>query len=737
MSFVPLWLACFFLLFTFALRVIALPDKAVWWDEAWSIWVAQQPFDQTTDLTARDVHPPLYQWALHLWVRAAGISEFSARYLSAIWGTLACALVYTLARRLGDARAGLIALGFAALSVLLIHWAQETRMYAQVGFFTILTTYAYTRTWGKMNHKGAKRTKEKTSLCPLWLCGSNHFWWIVMILAGAATALTHYLGAFVLVILNLHWLLTLRVRERTYHVRWIGAMLATGAIILLWVVYAVGRTRSGSVESGFDPALVFQLMGALYTVGTSLNLEAYTLVGAVAAAVFFIGLGLYARQDKPRQHAALLIIMMALLPPLAIYLLSVLQTRFYAPRPEERYIVIFAPVVYAGVGLALAALYRWRRIVGAAAIIGLAALYIPAYMRDLDARYLRDDYATLVRTVDFLATPDEPIFFVSDDRYPLVRYHLNRAANLRTGAWQTPLNAGGILDPANAVENGTLEAAVGDVERFWFVQIESHLQDPDNRVIQWLDGRFQRIFHHAFAHNSLTLYARDADSTPPDTDVILPPPISEARPSDVVRIGTDQRVDVLLGDQLVYSFAAPTHWQISEFTVFPAYPPGAYALQTGTARYAFQVTHSQPTPNDPPRNLDADFGALRLLGYTLADDSVRPGETFEITLYWQVEAAPDDANYTVFAHLLGPFTETGPVWANDDSYPAQTPTSALWPGLTFSDTRRLHVPETMPQGTYDAEFGLYHQPTGQRLTLPDGTDHVLISGLQVNSLPTN
>ena len=98
------------LLAAYALRLASLGDQAVWWDEAWSAWVAQQDFATTTFLTARDVHPPLYQWTLHAWVRLAGISEFSLRYLSVLYSLLTAALIYVIARRLAGRRAALLAL---------------------------------------------------------------------------------------------------------------------------------------------------------------------------------------------------------------------------------------------------------------------------------------------------------------------------------------------------------------------------------------------------------------------------------------------------------------------------------------------------------------------------------------------------------------------------------------------------------------------------------------------------
>lgn len=700
------------LLLACALRLARLGEQAVWWDEAWSIWVAQQPFDQTTELTARDVHPPLYQWALHGWVRLAGISEFAARYLSLLWGVLTCALVCALGRRLGGARAGLLALTAAAASAFLIHWAQETRMYAQAAALTALAAYAYARTWD------APRDRR---------------WWLLLVAASAATALTHYLGAFVIAILNLHWLLTLRARPPAYPLRWLLAMTATGALLAAWALYAVGLTRSGSVDSGFDPLLAFQLSATLLAVGTSLDLAAHSVPALLVTLGLAVGLLLTARR---RPSAALLAGLLAVMPPLLIYLLSVLATRFYAPRPEERYFVVFAPVVYAGIGLALDALYRWRRpfgaLAGTLALIGLAALYIPALLRDLDARYYRDDYAMLARAVHLLAADDEPVLFVSADRYPLLRYHLNRAAQEQTGTWQTTLRVDGLPAPGAQVDEFAVGRLLGR-DRSWLVEIEAHLQDPAGLLKSWFDQTFARVYSERVAYNGLALYAR-SDTTAPFTRRVLPPVVREARPGDVVRVGAPGQAQWRQGRDgalIATSGDDPAAWRLHAFTVYPAFPPGLYTLHAGEAVYPITLTHTQPPPAAPPAvRADADFGPLRLLGYDLAREAARPGESFTVTLHWQV-MTPPDRNYTVFAHLLGPFTATGPVWANDDRYPADTPTRALWPGLTFTDTRRLTVPPGMPPGPVELAFGLYVLETGERLALPDGADAVIVDGLRV------
>src|SRR5207248_724655 len=171
-----------------------------------------------------------------------------------LWGMIAVAAVYPLALRIGGKRAALLAMLFIALAAFHIRWSQETRMYAMAASTGILACYAYLR----LDRRGSA-------------------WWLLLVAAGAATALTHYLGALILVILNLHWLLTFRSRPRAFHSRWLITMAAIGVILAAWIAFAVGRTRSGGTETNVAPAFIFELAATLMAVGTSVNVEQYTL----------------------------------------------------------------------------------------------------------------------------------------------------------------------------------------------------------------------------------------------------------------------------------------------------------------------------------------------------------------------------------------------------------------------------------------------------------------------------
>ncbi len=139
------------LLLAFWLRIDAVGDWSLRWDESFSVWFAQMGLAEGTIKTAEDIHPPLYFWILHVWVRLAGISEFAIRALSVFLGLMTVAAVWSLTLRLS--RRGLA----AALAVLLITlspfhipWSQDARMYPLVTLFSALLIYAYCRGWTRL-----------------------------------------------------------------------------------------------------------------------------------------------------------------------------------------------------------------------------------------------------------------------------------------------------------------------------------------------------------------------------------------------------------------------------------------------------------------------------------------------------------------------------------------------------------------------------------------------------------
>jgi len=125
--------------------------------------------------------------------------------------------------------------------------------------------------------------------------------------------------------------------------------------------------------------------------------------------------------------------------------------------------------------------------------------------------------------------------------------------------------------------------------------------------------------------------------------------------------------------------------------------------------------------------LNADFGyalspskggKIRLLGYQLDRERVKPGETLGITLYWQGLVEMKE-NYYLFIHLLG---RRGLLVGYEDTYHGwgSYPTSLWRPGEIIGDTYRLPISEdALAPSLIRVDVGLYDPSTGRGLTVFD------------------
>ncbi|MCB0037635.1 MAG: glycosyltransferase family 39 protein, partial [Anaerolineales bacterium] len=122
----------------------------------------------------------------------------------------------------------------------------------------------------------------------------------------------------------------------------------------------------------------------------------------------------------------------------------------------------------------------------------------------------------------------------------------------------------------------------------------------------------------------------------------------------------------------------------------------------------------------PPRSggtypVDVVLGEqVRLVGYDIDKTTAAPGETIELTLYWQ-SLRPFERNYQSFVHLYD-----GMMWGQSDQTPecGINPTTRWEPGQLITDPHVITIAADTPAGEIPLLVGMYDLLTVERLTNP-------------------
>jgi hypothetical protein len=112
-------------------------------------------------------------------------------------------------------------------------------------------------------------------------------------------------------------------------------------------------------------------------------------------------------------------------------------------------------------------------------------------------------------------------------------------------------------------------------------------------------------------------------------------------------------------------------------------------------------------------SMPINFGEqVNLLGYDLDRLTVKPGQPFNLTLYWQARQ-PAAVNYSALAHLID--SERHLYAGHDNLHPGSLPATKWQPWGFVKDPHTILVPYGTPPGDYFLATGLYEPTTWTRL----------------------
>ena len=206
------------LLAALAIRLYQIDSQALWLDESYSWWDAEQRWrDLWTLVPECDPHPPLYFGLLKIWISAFGDSTAVLRVLSALLGTATCAVVILAGRQLAP-RIGWLAGVLFAITPFQIEFGREARPYSLLCFGAALLV------WGALRFA---RETSSTKLRP----GTS-----AMLIGGLIVLWTNDTSILIIAALVCAFLVWQRVEpNRTRTLLGLSALVA--ALLLLWLPY--------------------------------------------------------------------------------------------------------------------------------------------------------------------------------------------------------------------------------------------------------------------------------------------------------------------------------------------------------------------------------------------------------------------------------------------------------------------------------------------------------------------
>jgi len=493
------------ILLGFSLQLHELTRQDIWWDEARNLDVALRPLGQIATAPELDIHPPLYFWLLHGWLRLGGISladapaviAFGGRFFSVAASLVAAVLLFALGRRLYTSTAALFALLLGLASPFWLAESQETRMYT-LGF-ALLTAAA----WFLVQRLTATAPRPTRRAFPL-----ADF---AFILCSTAALLTHYNTLFILVAWYGYWgLWALWQADRWRQLR-VAVSCGFATLILFLPVVPIALRQ---IPTYANPNLTIPTLGDYLWQNWQGYLGGYAFDGASLAgynnywlwAILVItlsGLTLFFIQlltnDELRftfhgsrftPHALILV---WLFGGLALYYIAVLDRGAF----NVRYSSLVTPPLYLLLGVALAGWWRWWRPLGIMVLLLFALGVGPALYADLyDPNFAREDVGDLADWLRSAAGPNDLILV--DQKYPFGFYY-GRYTIEPTVAPLGPEAA-----PARYlfVDVNTLAAQLttwaGAAERVFWVQWFESDTDPRHAVRFLLDKAGQRAGERRF-----------------------------------------------------------------------------------------------------------------------------------------------------------------------------------------------------------------------------------------------
>jgi Predicted membrane protein len=258
------------ILFSMVTCMVVASTQQIWFDESYSVMVAEHDVSDIVSLASVDVHPPFYYLVLHFWGGLFNFSETACRFLSVLFYSLSLGLMVFLIAKLFNKKIAIMSVPILLVAPFLLRYGFEIRMYSLASLIAVGSTLALFYA-----HKTDK----------------NKYW---LIYAGllALGMYTLYMSIVVFAA-QLIWLvfMTVKYKKKLLKQKWIMAYALAVLLFAPWVPVVFQQIAGGGLSTvlttfGLTQLLEIFSFGFLYTPAEGMNIvDIVSLIIAISVTV--------------------------------------------------------------------------------------------------------------------------------------------------------------------------------------------------------------------------------------------------------------------------------------------------------------------------------------------------------------------------------------------------------------------------------------------------------------------
>ncbi|MGZ3863879.1 MAG: glycosyltransferase family 39 protein [Bacteroidia bacterium] len=468
----------FTLVFLFHLffKSLFLDHAGFWYDETFGLWYSQQDWGLIKHTSEWDLNPPLYYYFLWIWRNLFGISEFSIRFSSVLFSSLAAGVLYLFSVKYFNKITAFVTLLLYTCSADILFFSHEARCYSLVLFLAVCSSYLFFEL----------------------LVKKNTFFIVLLGITNFFLVYTHYLAGFIL--LAQLFIALLNYKESL--TKQIGVAFAISIVLGLWRFTRKTITLIFHHEKSFwlsRPALS-DLKDLFFDFFNGKYVFLFYAILLIFSLIFFFLKNKPAQLERTQKTGLLYLLLCGFVTVLACFFMSLLFPMFL-----KRYLLFTAPFMFVLIGYLISKLNKTMAYI-ASGIVCILSIY---GFSNLNLKTLKPmDYRNAMMVVKKIESPKTVILVETKDIGALFAYYYDKEIFKDYYHMEERMNKKNIFFVSTPEDVQAI-----DLNKFNSAILTQSFEDvnPSDKALQaFISGKFRKkIEQHYFKGVNILAYSNN------------------------------------------------------------------------------------------------------------------------------------------------------------------------------------------------------------------------------------